>query len=121
MARLGMETKDDFIVDIARLRTEHEAASETRGWLQILEEYLARKREREPFGIVVLDPLNSLYALAKMTDPRTDLFLFFTFLRGLGVTALVIAESSNASWLFPNHENSLPDGAFQLRYSPAPE
>lgn len=117
MARLGMEPKDDFIVDIARLRTEHEAASETRGWLQILEEYLARKREREPFGIVVLDPLNSLYALAKMTDPRTDLFHFFTFLRGLGVTALVIAESSDASMPFPNHEDFLADGAIQLRYS----
>src|SRR5207245_3989735 len=77
MARLGMEPKDDFIVDIARLRTEHEAADETRGWLKILEEYLERKRGKEPFGLVVIDSLNSLYALAKLSDPRTDLFHFF--------------------------------------------
>ena len=116
MARLGMEPKDDFIVDIARLRTEHEAADETRGWLKILEEYLERKREKEPFGLVVIDSLNSLYALAKLSDPRTDLFHFFTFLRGLGVTAVLIAETSDGSSPFPNHEDSLADGAILLRY-----
>ncbi len=117
MSRLGMEPKDDFIVDIARLRTEHEAADETRGWLKILEEYLQRKREKEPFGLVVIDPLNSLYALAKMADPRTDLFHFFTFLRGLGVTAVLIAETSEGGPPFPNHEDFLADGAVQLRYA----
>ena len=121
MARLGMEAKDDFIVDVARLRTEHEAADETRGWLQILEEYLARKQQKEPFGIVVVDPLNSLQALAKMADPRTDLFRFFTFLRGLGVTALLIEEAADPATPFPNHEDFLADGAFQLRYSADPD
>jgi circadian clock protein KaiC len=117
MARLGMEPKDDFIVDIARLRTEHEAADETRGWLQILREYLERKRVKEPFGLVVIDSLNSLYALAKMADPRTDLFHFFTFLRGLGVTAVLISEAPDSSSPFPNHEDFLADGAIQLRYA----
>ena len=117
MARLGMEAKDDFIVDIARLRTEHAGADETRGWLQILGEFLERKREKEPFGLVVIDPLNSLYALAKLSDPRTDLFHFFTFLRALGVTAILIVETSDASSPFPNHEDFLADGAIQLRYA----
>jgi len=117
MSRLGMESKDDFIVDIARLRTEHTGADETRGWLKILEEYLERKREKEAFGLVVIDPLNSLYALAKMADPRTDLFHFFTFLRGLGVTAILIAETSDGGAAFPNHEDFLADGAIQLRYT----
>ena len=121
MARLGMEPKDDFIVDIARLRTEHEAADETRGWLKILEEYLERKREKEPFGLVVIDSLNSLYALAKLSDPRTDLFHFFTFLRGLGVTAVLIAETPDASSSFPNHEDYLADGAILLRYGNDPD
>jgi circadian clock protein KaiC len=121
MARLGMEPKDDFIVDIARLRTEHEAADETRGWLKILEEYLQRKRDKEPFGLVVIDSLNSLYALAKLSDPRTDLFHFFTFLRGLGVTAVLIAETPDASSSFPNHEDYLADGAILLRYGNDPD
>ena len=117
MARLGMEPKDDFIVDIAGLRTEHEAADETRGWLQILREYLERRQEKELFGLVVIDSLNSLYALAKMTDPRTDLFHFFTFLRGLGVTAVLISEATDSSSPFPDHEDFLADGAIQLRYA----
>jgi circadian clock protein KaiC len=116
MTRLGMEAKGDFIVDIARLRTEHEAADETHGWLQILQEYLRRKRDKEALGLVVIDPLNSLYALAKMAEPRTDLFHFFTFLRGLGVTAVLIIEAPEASSGFPNHEEFLADGAIQLRY-----
>lgn len=120
MARLGMETKEDFIVDIARLRTEHEATDETRDWLQILRDYLERRMEKEPFGIVVVDPLNSLYALAKMADPRNDLFHFFTFLRGLGVTALLIAEAEDEASPFPNHEDFLADGAIQLRYAGDP-
>ncbi len=120
MSRLGMESKDDFIVDIARLRTEHEDADETRDWLQILRDYLERRMEKEPFGIVVVDPLNSLYDLAKMTDPRGDLFHFFTFLRGLGVTALLIAEAEDEASPFPNHEDFLADGAIQLRYASDP-
>ena len=121
MSRLGMEAKDDFIVDIARLRTEHEAADEARGWLLILREYLERKREKEPFDLLVIDPLNSLYALANMKDPRNDLFHFFTFLRGLGVTAVLISEASDASSPFPNHEDFLADGAIQLRYVGDPD
>src|SRR5256712_13818186 len=40
MARPGMGAKDDFIVDVARPRTEHEAADGTSGWLRALEEDL---------------------------------------------------------------------------------
>src|SRR2546428_13166649 len=111
MARLGMEPKDDFIVDIAGLRTEHEAADETRGWLQILREYLERRQEKEPFRPVVIDYLNSLYALAKMTDPRTDLFHFLTFLHGLGVNSVLISDATESSSPFPYHQDFLPDGA----------
>jgi circadian clock protein KaiC len=117
MARLGMETKDDFIVDIARLRTEHEAAGETRDWLQILEDYLERRHEKEPFGLVVVDPLNSLYSLARMENPRNDLFRFFMFLRGLGVTAILVAEAEGDASPLPNHEDFLADGAIELRFA----
>ncbi len=117
MARLGMESKDDFIVDIARLRTEHEAAGETRDWLQILEDYLERRHEKETFGLVVVDPLNSLYSLARMENPRSDLFRFFMFLRGLGVTALIVAEEEGDAARLPHHEDFLADGVIQLGFS----
>jgi len=117
MTRLGMDAKEEFVVDIGRLRTEHETADETRDWLQILKDYLVRRQEKDPSGIVVIDPVNSLYALADMDRPRTDLFHFFNFLRTLGITAILIAESEGDSTPFPNHEDFLADGAIQLRYS----
>lgn len=120
MSRLGIDTKDDFVVDIGKLRTEHEAADETRDWLQILKDYLVRRHEKDPFGLVVIDPVNSLYSLAEMNRPRTDLFHFFSFLRGLGLTAILITESEGDLTPFPNHEDFLADGAIQLRYASDP-
>ncbi|HEV8595164.1 MAG TPA: ATPase domain-containing protein [Thermoplasmata archaeon] len=116
MERLGMKPEnDDFIVDIARLRTEHEAVEGARDWLQILKDYLARRVEKDGIRIVVIDPLNSLYSLAELRNPRTDLFHFFTFLRALGVTALLIAEAEGPE-AFPNHEEFVADGAIVLSY-----
>lgn len=114
MDRLGMKGGDDFIVDIGKLRQEHEAAEGARDWLQILKDYLARRMEKDQVAILVLDPLNSLYSLTEMTNPRRDLFHFFTYLRGLGVTTILIAEAEGSD--FPHHEEFLADGAITLSY-----
>ena len=116
MERLGMKAGDDFIVDIGRLRMEHEAAEEARDWLQLLKEYLTRRMEKDKIGILVIDPLNSLYSLAEMRSPRRDLFHFLMYLRGLGVTTLLISESEGPDD-FPNHVEYLADGAVTLSYA----
>ena len=115
MERLGMAPEDDFIIDIGKLRMEHAEAEQAPDWLQILKDYLARRMEKERVGLLVIDPLNSLYALAELKDPRKDLFHFFTFLRGLGVTTILIAESEGPEH-FPDHEEFLADGAITLSY-----
>ena len=116
MERLGMKLEDDFIVDIGKLRTEHEDVEEARDWLSILKDYLTRRLQKGEIGLVVIDPLNSLYSLAELRNPRKDLFHFFTYLRGLGVTTILIAESEGAND-FPNHEEFLSDGAITLSYA----
>ena len=120
MERLGMKTDDDFIVDIGKLRMEHESVEGARDWLQILKEYLARRMEKDPIGILVIDPLNSLYSLAELRNPRQDLFHFFTYLRSLHVTTLVIAEAEGSEH-FPNHEEFVADGGITLSYFTDPE
>ena len=117
MERLGIGTDEDSIVDIGKLRMEHESAEETRDWLQILKDYLSRRLEKGKLDLVIVDPLNSLYALAAMKDPRKDLFHFFAFLRGIGVTSLLISEAEQKDELFLNHEDYLADGVLAVGYS----
>ena len=117
MTRLGIGTDEDFIVDIGKLRMDHESAEEPRDWLQILKDYLSRRLEKGKLDLVVIDPLNSLYALAGIKDPRKDLFHFFAFLRGIGVTSILIMEAEIDGDFFPNHEDYLADGVLTLDFS----
>jgi len=116
MTWLGIGTDEDFIVDIGKLRMEHETAEEPRDWLQILKDYLSRRLEKGKLDLVVIDPLNSLYALAGIKDPRRDLFHFFAFLRGIGVTSILIMEAEAENSCFPNHEDYLADGVLTLDF-----
>lgn len=115
MRGLGMEPPDDFIVDIGRLRTEHETAEAARDWLQILREFLERRRGKQPADLVAIDPLNSLVALAGMAKPRQELFHFFTFLRSLGTTAILVAEADDADRALVSAASYLADGLLELR------
>lgn len=116
MTRLGIGTDEDFIVDIGKLRMDHESADEPRDWLQILKDYLSRRLEKGKLDLVVIDPLNSLYALAGIKDPRKDLFHFFAFLRGIGVTTILIMEADSQERFFANHEDYLADGVLTLDF-----
>lgn len=119
MDRLNLQAEGDFIVDISRLRMEHEDAEETADWLQILQDYLARRAEKGGLGLVVIDPLNALYALANIQRPRQDMFHFVNFLRSLRATTLLILEAA-ADGDTPNSEDFLADGVLQLGYAVGP-
>jgi KaiC/GvpD/RAD55 family RecA-like ATPase len=119
MERLGMAAEGDFIVDIARLRTEHEVVEEARDWLRILKDYLQRRVEKDGIELVVVDPLNGLYALAELENPRRDMFHLFNFLRGLRLTSVFVAEAEDPQAPFRHHEDFLADGAIALQYTNA--
>lgn len=118
MRNLGLGSADDFIVDVGRLRLEHAGAEAVRDWMQVLRDYLTRRRERDDLGLVVIDSLNALVALAQIRDMRGDLFHFFNFLRGLGVTSLIVVEQDASR---PGVAEPLADGALELRFSGAGE
>ncbi len=117
MARLGLGAEEDFIVDIGKLRIEHEDAEETRDWLQVLKDYLTRRLEKDRLDLVVIDPLNSLYSLAGIVNPRRDLFHFFSFLRNIGITTILVSEAETNDRFFPNHEDYLADGVLTLNFT----
>ena len=118
MRNLGLGTAEDFIVDIGRLRMDHAGAEAVRDWMQVLREYLTRRRERDEIGLVVIDSLNALAALAQVQDMRGDLLHFFNFLRSLVVTSLIVLEQDASR---PGVADPLADGVLELRFSGAGE
>lgn len=117
MQRLGLGEAEDFIVDVSRLRLDYTGAEEIRDWVRVLEDYLNRRREREPLGVVVIDSLDALAALTHIQDARSELFHLFHFLRNLGATSFVIAEQDLARPGVDHDVAFLADGVFELRFS----
>ncbi|OGS49174.1 MAG: hypothetical protein A3K68_03250 [Euryarchaeota archaeon RBG_16_68_13] len=121
MRRFGLGETEDFLVDIGRLRLEHAGTEEVRNWMQVLQDYLSRRRERDPVGIVVIDSINALIALTQMNDVRAELFRFFNFLRSLGVATIGILELDPMRPGLEADVEFLSDGLFELRFSGAGE
>ncbi|HYT00225.1 MAG TPA: ATPase domain-containing protein [Thermoplasmata archaeon] len=121
MRHLGLGTEEDFIVDISRLRVEHEGAEEIRDWLRVLKDFLVRRNQREPISIIVIDTLDVLASMAHLQDVRNELFHFFHFLRSTGVTTYVVAELDPARTGVAHDVTFLADGVFELRFSGAGE
>ncbi|MGB9635954.1 MAG: RAD55 family ATPase [Thermoplasmata archaeon] len=121
MRGLGMSPVDEkklFIVDVAKLRLEHQEADEARDWLKILKEYIFRRVRDERFEIIAIDSLTALYSLVAFTNPRNELFHFFGFLRELGVTVLLICEAVSEESAFGLYrEDYLADGIIQMKFT----
>jgi len=121
MRHHGLGTEEDFLVDIARLRVEHEGAEEIRDWLRVLKDFLVRRNQREKIDVVVIDTMDVLVSMAHLQDVRNELFHFFHFLRSMGVTTYVIANVDPARGGVANDVSFLADGVFELRFSGAGE
>src|SRR2546422_43335 len=121
MRHHGLGTEEDFLVDIARLRVEHEGAEEIRDWLRVLKDFLVRRNQREKIDLVVIDTMDVLVSMAHLQDVRNELFHFFHFLRSMGVTTYVIANVDPARGGVANDVSFLADGVFELRFSGAGE
>ncbi|HVG37151.1 MAG TPA: ATPase domain-containing protein, partial [Thermoplasmata archaeon] len=121
MRHHGLGNEEDFLVDIARLRVEHEGAEEIRDWLRVLKDFLVRRNQREKIDLVVIDTMDVLVSMAHLQDVRNELFHFFHFLRSMGVTTYVIANVDPARGGVANDVSFLADGVFELRFSGAGE
>jgi non-specific serine/threonine protein kinase len=113
------DEKELMIVDIGRMRIEHEEVNEEKNWFGIIEEYLKRKVLNENISLLVLDSLTALSSMSKPDNLRNELFQFFNFLKGLGVTTFLITESSGNSdngLSARNTEEYLSDGLINLNF-----
>lgn len=109
MGGLGLDG-EDFIVDIATLRAEHGLEEVPRDWLDLLQSYLEKQLQEGGLDLLVIDPFDALYAMGEIAAPRRALFRFFRFLRGTGITALLLFEDD----AFFNREDHMADGVLKL-------
>jgi KaiC/GvpD/RAD55 family RecA-like ATPase len=80
--------------------------------------YLGDFLKRENFDLIAIDPLNALYSLTSIKNPRREIYNFFTMLRGLEVTSLAISEMHQGDNKFGKYgvEDFLSDAIIHMDY-----
>jgi len=80
--------------------------------------YLDDFVKRAAFDLLVIDPLNALYSLTTIKNPRREIYQFFTELRELGMTSFVISEMHQGDNTFGKYgvEDFLSDAIIHLDY-----
>ncbi len=120
MKNLGFWPVDEgklTISDIASLRLEHTEADSGRDWFKILEEYVKKRYDAHGVDLLVIDSLNAIFSLARVQNPRQELFHFFGFIRKLGITAFIISELKPGNEEISAYgEDFLADGTIALRF-----
>ena len=96
MKSLGMGDPKAFenltILDMGSIRKNLSFLQAKGSWLDLFKMYTNNLVKSEGVRVLVLDSLDVLEVMAKFEEPRTDLYYLFEWLRGLGVTSLLIGE-----------------------------
>ena len=95
MRRLGMGEETANLVIVDHTSIDKEVGIEMRFDVNAIKKaktFLSEQVTREKFDLIVLDPLNALYTLSTIKNPRRELYRFFTDLRSMGLTSFVISE-----------------------------
>jgi KaiC/GvpD/RAD55 family RecA-like ATPase len=95
MRRLGMGGETANLVIVDHTMIDKEVGIEMRFDVNAIKKaktFLDEQVTQQKFDLVVLDPLNALYTLSTIKNPRRELYRFFTDLRSMGLTSFVISE-----------------------------
>jgi circadian clock protein KaiC len=117
---LGLESDSDFVVDIGRLRTDHTEVEEEGNWIDVLKQFITKRRRYRKVDLLVIDSITGLYSLTDMQDLHRELFHFFAFLRNLEVTSLLVFDLGEDG-RYPNREDTIADGLFHVGFHHSPD
>ncbi|MEK6851766.1 MAG: ATPase domain-containing protein, partial [Candidatus Thermoplasmatota archaeon] len=96
MASMGMDDPKAFehlsILDMGTIRKNLSFLQAKGTWMELFKMYVTTLLRAESPKILVLDSLDTFEVMARFEDPRTDLYYLFEWLRGLGVTSLLVGE-----------------------------
>lgn len=119
MTEMGMDLEsvgnDLSIVDLALIRKNLEKLGQ-QSWMQIFKTYASNLKENIDYSILCIDSMPVLTMLAEFANPRSELFHFFEWLRDLGITVIIIAETKSGSTEYAHFgEDFLSDGIIHLK------
>jgi len=121
METLGMGEESENLVIVDNERIDQELGVDMRFELNsikkaqyFLEDYL----KREDIDLLVIDPINALYSLTAIKNPRRAIYNFFTELRKMRVTSLVVSEMHQGDNKFGKYgvEDFLADAIIHMDY-----
>ncbi len=96
MSSLGMMDPKAYenlsILDMGTIRKNLSFLQAKGSWLDLFKMYANNLVKADNVRLLVLDSLDVLEVMAKFEDRRTDLYYLFEWLRGLGVTSILISE-----------------------------
>ncbi len=121
MENLGMSL-DDLemklsILDLGMIRKKLvNMTSQT--WLEVFKMYLKNLCENMDISLLVIDSLAVLEIMARLTEPREELFHLFQWLKDLKMTTFIVTEMEQGSNQFCKFgEDFLVDGILHLDMS----
>ncbi|HRR66391.1 MAG TPA: ATPase domain-containing protein [Methanomassiliicoccales archaeon] len=120
MEKMGMDVervKDNLhVLDLAIIRKRLKEVAGGTSWLHVFKTYIANLKQNLDFSLLVIDSMEVLETMAEIRNRRTDLFYLFEWLRDLGVTVLLISESSSERLIEGKFdEGYLSDGIITLK------
>jgi len=120
MEKMGMRSEQVAdkvnVLDLSIIRKKLKEIAGGTSWLQVFKTYLANLKENLNFDLLVIDSMEVLETMAEIRNRRTDLFYLFEWLRDLGVTVLLISESSSERLIDGKYdEGYLSDGIITLK------
>ena len=124
MASLGMADAKAWehltFLDIGNLRKNLNYLQGRGTWLELFKMYVNNVMKSQKQTLLVVDALDVLDTMAKMTDRRSDLYFLFEWFRDLGPVTFLISErpvDTGPSAVAPD-EAYLADGLIQLGMYP---
>jgi len=120
MEKMGMGsdkvTDKLHVLDLSIIRKKLKEVSGGSSWLQVFKTYIANLKENLDFDMLVIDSMEVLETMAEIRNRRTDLFYLFEWMRDLGVTVILISESSAERLIDGKFdEGYLSDGIITLK------
>ena len=119
MKELGMADETDRLDIIDHTMIDREVEVDMRFEINSIRKaksYLDDMVQEEDFDLLVIDPLNALYTLTTIKNPRREIYRFFTELRQMGLTSFIISEIHQGDNRFSKYgvEDFLSDAIIHL-------